>query len=115
MRKKIILLESQYDMLNGYLIERSDYQALVTRIVEDLNKNYRKAIENYMDAMSGDLRQRKVFEIIATEEIIDPLNLSKYLEKKYLVGEEFIHQLLEDWCDGKINGGLLSRNVSTNE
>ncbi len=115
MGKKIIISESQYDMLNGYLTERSDYQALVTKIVEDLNKNYRKAVENYLDGMSGDLRQRKVFEIIATEEIIDPLNLSEYLERKYNVGKEFAHQLLEDWCDGKIKDGLLSRNVGSNE
>lgn len=115
MGKKVIISETQYKMLETYLTESYDYQTLVEKIVEDLNKNYKKALETYEDKIAGDYNQRQVFEINVTGEIIDPLNLREYMQKKYNVGKKFMEQLLNDWCDGKIKNGFLSRDISSNE
>ena len=84
---------------------------MVEIIVNDLEKNYKKAIETHEDIVAGDYRQRKVFEVKVSGEIIDPLTLSEYIQKKYKVSEKFSQQVLDDWCSGNINNGLLSKDV----
>ncbi len=38
-----------------------------------------------------------------------------YLKSKFKVGEGFIKQLLDDWCNGTINNGRLSKNTSLSD
>jgi len=35
--------------------------------------------------------------------------------KKYQVGGRFMEQVLNDWCDNKINNGFLSKDISSKE
>lgn len=115
MGKKLIITEQQAKKIMRVLTESSDYQDLVDKIVEDLEKNYKKAIETYRDGVSGDYAQRAVFEVNVDGELIDPLNLSEYVQKKYHVGKKFSQQLLDDWCSNKINNGFLSKSISVKQ
>jgi hypothetical protein len=112
MKKKLIISETQLNKLASYIAENTKYQHMVEIIVDDLEKNYRKAVETYEDVVSGDYQQRKVFEIKVSDEVIDPLTLSEYIQKKYKVSEEFSQQILDDWCSGSINNGLLSKDIN---
>lgn len=112
MKKKLIISEAQLSKLASHIAENTKYQHMVEIIVDDLEKNYRKAVETYEDVVSGDYQQRKVFEIKVSGEVIDPLALSEYIQKKYKVSEEFSQQILDDWCSGSINNGLLSKDVN---
>jgi len=115
MGKRIIISESQYEMLKVKLNERTYQQNLVKKIVGDLNANYKRALQTYEDRVSQDFRQKKVFEVIVSGEIIAPIDLSLYMQKKYSVGNKFMEQLLNDWCDDKINDELLSKYVNSDE
>jgi hypothetical protein len=112
MKKKLIISETQLNELASYIAENTKYQHMVEIIVDDLEKNYRKAVETYEDVVSGDYQERKVFEIKVSDEVIDPLTLSEYIQKKYKVSEEFSKQILDDWCSGSINNGLLSKDIN---
>lgn len=112
MKQKLIITEAQYDRLTKYISENNDYVNIVNDIVEHLEMNYKKAIEKYRDG--NEYKHRKVFEIKADGEIISPKDLLIYLKSKFNVGEEFLKQLLDDWCDNKIKDGRLSKNVALN-
>lgn len=112
MKKKLIISETQLSKIASYIVENTRYQHMVEIILDDLEKNYKKAIETYEDVVAGDYQQRKVFEVKVSGEVIDPLALSEYIQKKYKVSEEFSQQILDDWCSGNINNGLLSRDVN---
>jgi hypothetical protein len=110
MRKKLIISEEQYKAL-AQLNETEFYESMVNKIVDDLKRNYKKAVQTYRDG--NEYKQRKVFEIIADGDVIQPNDLLTYLEGKYeSVGKSFLKQLLEDWCDDKIKDGRLSKNIS---
>lgn len=113
MRKKLIISESQYDMLNAYISEVSDHQVFVEKIVKDLNDNYKKAVETYREG--NEYKKRKVFEIIVDGDIITPKDLLEYLKYKYEVGEGFLKQVIDDWCNDRIVDNSLSKNVSIND
>lgn len=113
MKKKLIISESQYDMLNAYISEASDHQVFVSEIVKYLNNNYKKAVETYREG--NEYKKRKVFEIIVDGDIITPKDLLEYLKYKYNVGEGFLKQVIDDWCDDRIVNNSLSKNVSIND
>jgi hypothetical protein len=112
MKKKLIISERQLNKITNYIVENTRYTEIVETIVSDLESNYKKAVEAYEDVVAGDYQQRKVFEIKVSGEIIDPLALSEYIQKKYKVGKEFSEQVISDWCSGSINNGLLSKDVN---
>jgi|TARA_R110001592_G_scaffold255196_5_gene518725 hypothetical protein len=112
MKKKLIISEKQLKGLTTHVLENTRYQHMVEVIVNDLEKNYKKAIETREDIVAGDYVEKKVFEIKVSGEIIEPLALSEYIQKKYKVSEKFSQQILDDWCSGSINNGLLSKNVT---
>lgn len=109
MKQKLIISERQYNKLTKFINESNDYENMVNDIVEHLEMNYKKAIEKYRDG--NEYKQRKVFEIKADGDLISPKDLVIYLKNKYKVGEGFLKQLLDDWCDDKIKDGKLSKNV----
>tara|TARA_R110000851_G_scaffold142800_2_gene281534 strand:+ start:2607 stop:2948 length:342 start_codon:yes stop_codon:yes gene_type:complete len=113
MKHKLIISESQYNRLNNFLFENTRYSAMVTTITDDLNKNYNKVIETYRE--NQEYKQRAGFEIMVDGQVISPKNLLEYFKKKYAVGEGFLKQLLEDWCDNKIKDGFLSKNIGLME
>jgi hypothetical protein len=113
MKRKLIISESQYKRLNKFLFENTRYATMVNTITDDLNRNYNKVIETYRE--NGEYKQRKSFEIIVDGQIISPKNLLEYLRKKYEVGEGFLKQLLEDWCNNKIKDGFLSKSIGLME
>jgi hypothetical protein len=113
MAHKLIISENQYKKLKKFLFENTRHAAMVNTIIIDLNKNYNKVIETYRDG--DEYKQRKSFEIIVDGRIITPRGLLEYLRKKYDVGEGFLMQLLEDWCNNKIKDGFLSKNIGLME
>lgn len=110
MKQKLIISEAQYNNLEKYINETKMYEEMVNNIVNDLKMNYKKAIEKYRDG--NEYKERKVFEIKADGDLISPKDLLIYLKSKYKVGENFLKQLLDDWCDGKIKDGTLSKSVA---
>ena len=112
MKQKLIITEAQYYKLTKFISENSDYVNMVNDIVNHLDMNYKKAIEKYRDG--NEYRHKKVFEIKADGDLISPKDLLIYLKSKFKVGEEFLKQLLDDWCDNKIKDGKLSKNVALN-
>lgn len=110
MKQKLIISEEQYIKLTEFINETNVYENKIEDIVKHLEMNYKKAIEKYRDG--NDYKQRKVFEIIADGDIISPKDLLIYLKSKFKVGDEFLKQLLDDWCDNKIKDGRLSKNVA---
>ena len=91
MKKKLVITESQLKMLTNILLEDTDYSVIVKTIEEDLNKNYRRAVEVYRDG--NEYKKRKVFEIIFDGNLISGEDLLKYFKLKYNHGSEFIKQL----------------------
>lgn len=112
MKKKLIISESQKEMLSQYITESSLHQSTVKKIVTELERNYKKAVETYRDG--NEYKQRKVFEVVADGELIPPKALLEYLKGKYNVSEAFLKQVIEDWCDGNAKNGMLSKNVGLN-
>tara|TARA_R110000772_G_scaffold17946_1_gene49754 strand:+ start:9034 stop:9366 length:333 start_codon:yes stop_codon:yes gene_type:complete len=110
MRKKLIISEEQYKALDQ-VVNESAHTDKVGEIVADLNKNYKKALETYR--AGNEYKQRKVFEIIADGELISPKDLLTYLKEKYNSSDDFLKQLLNDWCDGAIKDDSLSKSVTS--
>lgn len=110
MKKKLIISEEQYQMLTNLVNEQTQHERVVKKVVEDLEKNYKKAIETYRDG--NEYKEKKVFEINVDGDIISPRDLLEYLKDKYDLGENFLKQLIEDWCDNKIKDNRLSKNIS---
>lgn len=106
---KLIISEEQFNRLNK-VIDEAAHNDMVSKIVSDLERNYKKALETYRDG--NEYKQRKVFEIIIDGELISPSDLLKYLKGKYEVSEDFLKQLLDDWCDGTIKDDTLSTGVT---
>tara|TARA_R110000796_G_scaffold61077_2_gene141366 strand:+ start:13042 stop:13383 length:342 start_codon:yes stop_codon:yes gene_type:complete len=113
MKKKLVITESQLKMLTNILLEDTDYSVIVKTIEEDLNKNYRRAVEVYRDG--NEYKKRKVFEIIFDGNLISGEDLLKYFKLKYNHGSEFIKQVINDWDKDLINNGMLSKNIGLRE
>jgi len=109
MKKKLIISERQFDKLNKFINEDSHYGNMVGEIVDHLEMNYKKAIENYRDG--NEYKTRKVFEIKADGDLISPKDLVTYIKSKFSVGDSFVKQLIDDWCNNTIKDGKLSKNV----
>jgi|AntRauMFilla1563_2_1112583.scaffolds.fasta_scaffold01409_3 hypothetical protein len=109
MKKKLIISERQYNKLNKFINEDNNYNNMVSEIIDHLEMNYKKAIENYRDG--NEYKTRKVFEIKADGDLISPKDLANYIKSKFSVGETFVKQLLDDWCNNAIKDGKLSKNV----
>ena len=54
MKKKLIISEKQLKGLTTHVLENTRYQHMVEVIVNDLEKNYKKAIETREDIVAGD-------------------------------------------------------------
>lgn len=113
MRKKLIITEKQYKVIKKLLSESNDYQVIVNTIVEDLNNNYVRAIETYLDG--NEYKKRKCFEVVTDGRIVTPEELLEYFKGKYSFGENFLKQVITDWCDYKVVDGALSKNVGLME
>lgn len=113
MKRKLIITESQLNTITKILKEDTDHSSVVKMIEKDLDKNYRKAIETYRDG--NEYKQRKVFEIVFDGQLITPDKLLEYFKLKYPYGVNFLKQVISDWCDGKINNGILSKNIGLRE
>lgn len=113
MKRKLIITESQLKTITKFLTEDTSHSSIVKEIETDLNKNYRKAIETYRDG--NEYKQRKVFEIIFDGNLISPEKLLEYFKLKYPYGVGFLKQVIQDWCDGNINNGVLSKNIGLKE
>jgi hypothetical protein len=113
MKKKLIITENQRKMLSNLLSEDTNHSNVVRTIEEDLNKNYRKAVETYRDG--NEYKKKKVFEIIVDGNLISGEDLLKYFKLKYNHGSKFIQQVINDWVNGKIKNGMLSKNIGLKE
>jgi hypothetical protein len=113
MKKRLIISESQYAKLKTLLNEAEYHELMVEKIAKDLDSNYDRAFETYRDG--NEYKKRKVFQVKVDGEAVTPQNLLEYLKLKYEdVSEDFLKQLMNDWCDNKIKDGRLSKNVSIN-
>ena len=109
MRKKLIITEKQYNVIKKLLSESNDYQIIVNSVIEDLNKNYVRAVETYLDG--NEYKKRKCFEVVADGRIITPEELFSYFKSKYNFGDNFLKQVITDWCDYKVVDGALCKNI----
>ena len=109
--KKLIITETQYKTLKNLLSE-GDYHIVLNKVVEDLNKNYKKvtAVVNN----NRDYVEESRFEVKADESVISAKGLLEYFKFKYheSCGEEFLKQVIDDWYHDRIKDGLLSKNIT---
>jgi len=111
MSKKIIIKESQLGKLVSILTEGGLYSNTVDKIKADLDLNYEPQVVT--NRKGGEYFEGAGFRIKADNELIDGTKLLGYLSMKYDdVGKEFLKQLIRDWSDGKIENGMLSKNMS---
>lgn len=113
MKKKLIITNNQYVKLRQHINENKIYEDNVNDIVKFLEANYNKVLEKYREG--NEYKNKKAFEVKADGDIITPRDLMIYLKSKFNVGEGFIKQLLDDWCNGTINNGRLSKNTSLSD
>lgn len=110
MKKKLIITETQLKNLKSKLNETA-HSAMVKKIKEELDANYQPIGKFVREG--GDYKNQPMMEVKVDGEAISPESLFKYLNSKYIVGEEFIKQVIRDWVDGKITDDYrLSKNVS---
>ena len=110
MKKKLIITETQLKKLTLKLNETA-HSAMVKKIKEELDANYQPIMK--FVRQGGDYRNQPMLEIKLDGEAITPEALFKYLNRKYIVSEEFLQQVIRDWVDGKITDDYrLSKNVS---
>ena len=109
--KKLIISERQYKMLTK-LINENSKEVIIGRVLDDLNRNYKKTVETYRDG--NDYKERKMFEVVVDGELITPRDLLDYIIDKYTLGEKFAKQFLNDWCNDSIVDNNISKNISLN-
>ena len=109
MRKKLIITENQLTKLKDNLTETA-HSSMVKKIKEELDANYTPIMK--MIRQGGDYKHQPMLEVKVDGEAISPEALFKYLNSKYIVGEEFIQQVIRDWVDNKITSDYrLTKNV----
>ncbi len=110
MKKKLIITETQLKNLK-FKINETAHSSMVKKIKEELDANY-QPITKFI-RQGGDYKNQPMLEVKVDGEAITPEALFKYLNSKYIVGEDFIQQVIKDWVDGKITDDYrLSKNVS---
>ena len=113
MKRKLLITENQFRMLTNMLTENTDHSTVVKTIENDLNSNYRKAIETYRDG--NEYKKRKAFEVKFDGALISGKDLLRYFKLRYNYGPKFLLQVIEDWCNGTIKNGMLSKNIGLYE
>ena len=110
MKKKLIITETQLKNLTLKLNETA-HSSMVKKIKEELDANYQPIMK--FIRQGGDYKNQPMLEVKVDGEAITPEALYKYLNRKYIVGEEFLQQVIRDWVDGTITDDYrLSKNVS---
>ena len=110
MKKRLIISEGQLVRLKSLLNESEYHEVMVKEISSNLDSNYDRAEETYRDG--NEYKKRLVFQVKDIGEVVTPHDLLEYLKLKYEVGDEFLKQVITDWCDRNIVDGMLSKNVS---
>jgi hypothetical protein len=113
MKKRLIITENQFSFLKKFIHENSVHEICVEKIKNDLNANYEPVIDNVLKG--GEYFKKGKFKILASEskELIDVNQLFEYLKSKYPYSENFLKQVIIDWCDGNLkNSNVLSKNIS---
>lgn len=110
--KKLIITETQYKVLKNLLSE-GDYHIVLDKVVEDLNKNYKK-VTAVINNNNRDYIEEPRFEVKVDKSVISAKELLEYFKFKYheSCGEEFLKQVIDDWYHNRIKDGLLSKNIT---
>jgi hypothetical protein len=111
MGKKLIITEQQYNRIFAHIISEGDYDVILGRVLDDLNKNYEKVsavVKGYHDYNESPMIRVKV-----DDSIIKPNDLLEYLKYSYhgVCGDEFLKQVIDDWYHNRVVDGNLTKNV----
>ena len=109
MSTKLIITERQYNILKS-LNETNFHEALVEKLVSDLNTNYEPMLGIMREG--GEYHESPMVKIKVDENEITPAELYLYFRKKYKLGKGFTKQVIRDWMFGTLDGNRLSKNVA---
>lgn len=112
MRKRLIITEAQFSLLKKIIEESSAHEICVEKIKNDLNANYEPVIDKFLKG--GEYFKKGKFKILASEseELIEANQLFEYLKSKYPYNDNFLKQVIIDWCNGNLkNSNVLSKNI----
>lgn len=116
MKQKIIITNGQYknvvESFAKLVTEVSDYNLVLGEILADLDKNYE--LVDVVHRGLDDYREESGIRVKVDDSIITKSQLLSYLKKKHSgkCGDNFLRQVISDWCDGKTKDGSLSTNIS---
>jgi hypothetical protein len=105
MGRTIIITERQLALIQ----EHSFSQAMVEKLVRDLDMNYEPMIGVMRE--EGEYHEEPMVKIKADQTETSVKDLYEYFLKKYKLGESFTQQVIKDWMFGRIKDNMLSRNV----
>lgn len=110
--KKIKITEAQSRMLAQLEInEANDFELMVKKIVDDLNRNYEPIIGTYRKG--GEYFEKPIIKILADGQTTTPKELLQYFKfKNKSLGDKFLKQVIKDWINGDIKDYSLSKNVT---
>jgi len=109
MSTKLIITERQYNILKS-LNETNFHEALVEKLVSDLNTNYEPMLGIVRE--DGEYHESPMIKIKVDDTEITPAELYLYFRKKYNLGKAFTKQVIRDWMFGTLDGNKLSKNVA---
>ncbi len=114
MKTKLIITEEQALRISAVLKEnKTDYDIILTKILNDINLNYEPLKGVYRKG--GEYFEKPMITVKVDSEQITPKDLLFYLVNKYKVSETFLKQLILDWMNGDIKNNKLTKNVSLHE
>ena len=113
MKKRLIITETQLQMLKTTLTENNAHTSIVKQMKEELDTNYEPTQKFVREG--GDYSEMPMVMVKVDEETISPKDLYEYMKYKYKMGEEFTKQVIRDWMYGNITDDYrLSKNVAMN-
>ena len=102
-------IRDRYNILKS-LNETNFHEALVEKLVSDLNTNYEPMLGIVRE--DGEYHESPMIKIKVDDTEITPAELYLYFRKKYNLGKEFTKQVIRDWMFGTLDGNKLSKNVA---
>lgn len=112
MAKKIIITESQCEMLVKHIAENNQAK-IVGRIAKFLDSSYEPAVGTVRKG--GEYYDKAMIKNVIDNKMMNLKDLLDYIKYKFEgLGEDFLKQVIRDWFNGKLEGSnSLSKNVKT--
>jgi hypothetical protein len=110
MTRKVIISETQLELLTNHIVETNARDSIIKRIKYDLDTNYEPTKGTFKKG--GEYFEKDMILNKVDKEMMTPKSLFKYMKYKYKLSDDFIKQVIKDWYNGDISDNyLLSKNI----